>query len=542
MLFVAGKKTLEWFGVGNARRSTAAVLSIDPGGIVSVSVDGGAMKRAETDVKLYAGDSVVTSPRNTAQVDLFDGTSIRMDESTQLNIIKSFEGQEQSTLSVELPEGGVWLATPKLSSFSGAITRIISTPYISATIPSQSEIVITPRSLAVFAADGLGLPVTIAENGQSIIIGEGQQFTLPPGGEQEADLYVYRNPLDAQQMLSEFVEQSRARYGSIQKPGTSTTVGNTAIADGVILEVTAPDEGSTIDTATLEVKGRIGSDVEKVRINGYLADVNVAAQTFNEELALPEEDDINITIEAIDSNGVVIAESLRSVHRDRKPPEAPTILSPATNGQTYMTNQQELAIAGKAPEGAVGIIVNDYRLQLFEPGDTDWSYLANTKYDNMHIGTNVYEVVAINRGGYRSDVATITIILNPDAEPGVLPDSTPQPDSVTPTPTTQEESNLPKNAPTNPGSIVITAPASGTEYTTKNVENLIEGTVPTQTYSVWVNGYRLRLYEPGKTFFNYIASVELNTLKRGRNPYRITIRAEDGSIIDELTYVLNFQP
>lgn len=548
LVFIAGQKTLTFFGVGNAKRVTAAVLQIEPGGVVNVSVEGGPMKRAETDVKLYSGDSVVTSPRNFARLDTFDGTTVRIDESTQLNIMQSYEGEENSAITLDLPEGGLWIATPKLLTYSGAITRTIQTPYLSAVIPSQAEVVMTPRSIAVFAADGLGLSVTVAGNDQTVVVGEGQQFTLPPGGEQNGDLYVHRSPLSTDQLQSEFVEKSRALYaGAVERSTETTATEEVVVDDGIILSVTNPEDGATIETATLTVTGRIGKDVEKVRINGYLADVDFTAKTFTEELALPEEDQVNITIEAIDDSGVVIAEALRKVSRDRKPPEAPQILSPAGNGATYSTTGTEIEISGKAPQGAVGIIVNDYRLQLFKPGDTEWSYLANTEFNNMKVGKNVYEVVAINRGGYRSEPAVITVVLDPDGHTGLVnQEATGNADSSSSTavaaPTTVEESNLPTNLPLMPGSISIYAPAAGTEFTTSNSENLIEGNVPVETHSVWVNGYRLQLYEPGKNFFNYIASVELNTLKRGRNAYRITIRSDEGYILDELTYVITFQP
>ena len=549
IVFIAGKKTLEFFGVGNPILRTAAVLEIRPDGVVSVSVDGGPMKRAENGIKLYAGDTVVTSPRNNASLEFFDGTSIRLDESTQLTLVESYEGEEASSIKLELEEGTLWVATPKLSSYSGAIVRLLSSPYLSAKVPSQAEVVFSERSVSVFSADGLGLPISVAGNNQNVVIGEGQHFTLTPGGETVADLYVYRHPLDSQQVLSSFVEESRTQYtnrpttpGNIELP-TSTP----AKEDGVILEVISPQNNSQIDTSTVEVSGHFGEDVDKVRINGYLASINTTTRTFSEELALPDEDQVNITIEAIDESGVVIAEALRTVERNRKPPEAPTIESPANNGSTYSTTRPEIEISGTAPADAVGIIVNDYRLQLFEPGDKDWSYLANVAYDNMQYGENVYEVVAINRGGYRSDTASITIILSEEGTEGVVTEGEGTENneatvSDKPTPTTVEESELPDNVPLNPGSIRIFAPGTGSEFTTSSVENLIEGNIPTDTNSVWVNGYRLRLYEPGKDFFNYIASVELNTLKRGRNPYRITIRNADGEIIDELNYILNFQP
>lgn len=538
-----GSKTLSFFGVGNAIRATAAMLEVEGSGIVNVSVDGGPLKRAENDLKLYAGDTVVSSPRNYATLSFFDGTVVRIDESTQIDIVESMQGEEKSTLKTELHEGTLWVATPPLSTFSGSITRTIASPYISVSIPSKAEVVMAPRSISVFSADGLGLTVTVAGTNETVIVGEGQQFTLPIGGEESPDLYVHRNPLNPQQILSEFVEQSRNRYAGIQAKDSEDTADTTVNpTNEVILEVRSPKDGTTIDSSIVEVSGRIGEDVDKVRINGYLA--NVDNGTFTQELALPDEDEVNITIEAVDENGVVISEALRTVHRNRKPPEPPTITSPASAGETYRTASTEIEISGKAPEGAIGIIVNDYRLQLFQPGDTDWSYLANVTFDNYKFGTNVYNVIAINRGGYRSEVATITVILAEGVDEGVVTEGEGvEGESVAPQPPkTAEEAELPNNLPLMPGSITMYSPATGTEFATSELENLIEGNVPAETDSVWVNGYKLRLFEPGKGFFNYIASTDLNTLKRGRNTYEIIARSDSGHILDKVEYVITLQP
>ncbi|MDP7068901.1 MAG: hypothetical protein QF815_00095, partial [Candidatus Peribacteraceae bacterium] len=198
-----------------------------------------------------------------------------------------------------------------------------------------------------------------------------------------------------------------------------------------------------------------------------------------------------------------------------------------------------IEISGKPPAGAVGIMVNDYRLQLFKPGNTEWSYLANTKFDNYHYGENVFEVTAINRGGYKSDPAILRVVLG-EGEEGVIED--PEDTDTQPHRTrTTEEADLTNNLPLMPGSVTIYAPTNGSAYATSDLEILIEGNVPPEAQTVWVNSYRLRLFEQGKGFFNYIASVELSTLKRGKNVYDIVIRSESGHVLDQLEYVIDLQ-
>lgn len=539
VIVYAGSVALDFFGVGNAIRRTATTLTIDNQGVVNVSVEGGPLKRADQDLKLYPGDTIVSSPRNYATLTFFDGTSLRLDESTQVSIDESYRGDEESKITTSIQEGTVWLRTPDRVNFSGSVLRTIRSDYLEITLQPNTEAVFAPRSLTVFDADGLGLEVTVAGSNETVVIGEGQQFTIPATADLGVNLYTYRSPLDPQQILLPFIEESRAAYENrpVATQPTGETGGGGGSAD-IILSLTAPENNTQVDTSTLEVSGRVGSNVDKVRINGYLAPIENGQ--FSQELALPEEDTISITVEAVDANGVVLAEVLRTVTRDREPPEPPTITGPAATGETYATTQTEIEITGTAPAGAVGIEVNDYRLQLFEPGDTTWSYLANINFDNYEFGENVYNVVAINRGGYRSEPATITVLLNTNTE-GVIEEGG-DTSGTTPTPTTEEEAALPDNAPLRPGTINIYAPAEGTEHTTSERELLIEGNVPADVQSVWVNGYRLQLFEPGRGFFNYIASTELNTLRRGRNVYRIVARNEDNEIIDRVEYVINFTP
>ncbi len=547
VLIIGGNSVLTYFGVGNAVRKTAAILQVEERGIINVSIEGGPLVRAEDELKLYAGDTVVSSPRNFATMLFFDGTIARLDESTHLTMTKSNEGDTQSVIGIRLEEGAVWVATPPLNTYSGSIIRTLESAYIKAEVPSKGEIVFSPRSITVYSADGIGLSVLVAGNSSPVIVGEGQTFTIPPGNENAPDLYIHRNPVSVAELQSPFVEGSRIRYAALSQPGSPATSGQEKRNDDTTLTVGTPKEGDTIATSTVEVSGRFGGAIDKVRINGYLATVNKEAGTYTQEIALPEEDDIGIAIEAVDVNGVVVAEALRTVKRNRKPPNAPAITEPAANGETYQTGREEIEISGTASSDTVGIVVNGYRLQLFTPGDKEWSYLASTKLQNFSQGKNVYEVTAINRGGYRSEPALLTILLQ-EGEEGILaeekenlPESQDTPPLRT-QPRSTEESQLPNNLPLMPKSISIYAPSRSTEFETSNTENVIEGNVPKETESVWVNGYRLRLYQAGKTFFNYIASVELGTLKRGRNVYSIVIRSKDGYIIDTLEYVIIFRP
>ncbi|PIQ76528.1 hypothetical protein COU78_02365 [Candidatus Peregrinibacteria bacterium CG10_big_fil_rev_8_21_14_0_10_49_24] len=543
VLFAVGKMVLSYFGVGNAISQLGTTLTMQREGNVQVSIEGGELKRAENEQKLYPGDTVVTGPSSRAMLTFFDGTKIHLDEMTNLSVSESAHGQEKSVLSVFLKEGTIWIASPDKKAFSGAIQRSVSTPFLESGFPSRTEAVMTSRSIVVFSADGIGVTLEPDKAVIPIIVGEGQKFVLPAELTGTEDLYVFRSPLDPYALASDFVEESRnILLGDTQKNTVTTdVVEQPPLEEDEALIVNTPKNDATISLSTVDVSGQVGRKVSRVRVNGYNAPVDVNARTFSQQLALPDQDDVEIVVVALSQEDEVLSEVRRQVHRDRKPPEQPKILRPAKNGETYNTNSERFLIEGTAPQGTVGISVNDYRLQLFEPGNRTWSYLASTSINNLKPGKNTYKVVAINKGGYKSEPAILTIVLGEGPEGVVRPEGetvSSQPASTAVEDATPEA--LPANAPLKAGSLRVTGPTPGTVHTATGTSFLIEGTTLPETYSLWVNDYRLRLYEPGKTTWNYIADTQLGTLKRGRNAYKIVTRNAKGEILDTLTYVVQY--
>ena len=62
--------------------------------------------------------------------------------------------------------------------------------------------------------------------------------------------------------------------------------------------------------------------------------------------------------------------------------------------------------------------------------------------------------------------------------------------------------------------------------------HFIEGTTPSSTVKIAVNGYELNKYKPGNTKWNYIAAVALGTLRQGENNYTIQAFDANGDEID----------
>lgn len=534
ILYGTGSWLLQKIGLGNQTRQTAVLLTVERQGAAQVSLDDNEFATAQDDMKLYASDRLKTGAGGGAALTFFDGTVLRLGEQTEVAVLRSDLKDGQSLLAVRLSSGQLWVYTPESPAFTGSVLRTVETAdSILLEVPQGTDALVSPRSVAVYAASGLGIKLTIPRAVLPVIVGEGQQFALPENFDPKDDLYRYRSVIGSLSTVPALVQEGRSLYRT-QHPRPPASSGSGVVAGGTELSVTSPQNNSTVRTGTVQVKGAIGGSVTAVRVNGYQATV-AADRTFTIELSLPDTPAVTITVEAINAQGAVIETAVRQITRDLQPPAAPAITSPARTGQTYRTQRTEFQITGTAPSGTTGIIVNDYRLQFYQPGQATWTYLASTRLGNVQEGENIFTVTAINDAGMKSEPVTLTILLGGEGE-GIIDAG----GSSSASSLVTSETELPDNAPLRPGTVGVTGPLAGTQFTSTGSAFLIEGTAPPETDSIWVNGYRLRLYTPGKTFWNYIADPALGTLKRGVNTYRINARNAQGEILDTTTYTVTY--
>lgn len=524
-LYFLGRWAIDALGIGGNGNNRPATLTTE-NGTVNISLQGGLMQRAEQTMKLYSGEKVSTGRDSHASILFFDGSRARMDEQTDILIEESAQSEDQAEISLELSRGSVWMEVPSSRVASGTIMRVIKTPAFTLSLPPAAQALIGESSIAVFEAEGIGIAVETTAG--TVMIGEGQQWSAPANIEDAGDLYAFRTILDTSD-LPTFVEESR--NAAVSAGGTSSAVSTTDTGD--MLTVTLPPNDAVISAGTVRVEGKIGGDVRRVRINSYQATVDRARGTFMQELSWTDDTSMEITVEALDEKGLVLERVRRTVRRGVARLDAPAITEPAKTGEAFRTTSQELLIRGSAPKGTQGIMVNDYQLQLYKPGDPTWTYLASTELKNLNQGTNVYSVVAIDSAGKKSSPAQITIILESGSSGG---------GSSVVSGTGSVTSPLPNNAPLTPGILSVTAPTAGTAHTETGTGFLLEGRTGSTTHSMWVNDYQLQLYIPGKTTWNYIAQTSFQNLKPGANVYRIVARNEQKEILDVLEYTVSYEP
>jgi hypothetical protein len=534
-VYFIGKWTLGALGIGNSLERKAVQLDVEARSNVTVSLEGGLMQRPDDRLKLWPDDRVVSNAGGNAVLTYFDGTVIRIDEQSEITIIESSKGSKESEIGAHLSRGALWTRTPGNEAFSGAIARWIVTENYIARLPSDADVVLGARSVLVFSADGDGVTVETAD-AEPIQIGEGQQLSVPEDGAFDGDLRRYRSAMDPLAVRRAFIEESRAMGG------TATGSGSAEETDPIALDlitVEAPVDNQTVTGSTVRVQGKVGARVERVRVSGYPATINRQQATYTQELAMPTTDTFTIRVEALDRTGVVVEQQERTVRpRAAATATTPSVTSPGKNGEIVRTSAQEIEIRGTAPAGTTAIYVNDYKLQLFRAGDVDWSYLASLRLSNLKQGENVFNVFAEDATGGRSAPATLTIVIGETGPTTPAAGATSSASSVP----SVSETTLPTNAPLKPGTITVTSPTPGATATHTGTGFLLEGTTIAETASVWVNGYQLKLYTPGKTFWNYWATAAYGTLKPGTNQYRIVTRDKENQILDVFTYTVEYTP
>ncbi len=510
-------------------KKRAAILRVQTEG-VTVSLQNSDWQRGETNLQLYSGDSVRTIGSGDATIDFFEGTMVRLDRDTEVKIedIENIQS-ESSLLDIRVTRGRIWISVPEVSTLTGSSTHIIRTEDVSVDIPKGSSALISESLLAFLRTSGIGATVSIPSLGKStnIILGEGQYLNLNTKAKeaiaQGQDPYTFRDPLTQELLRDPFVITSVAQTNTVQIPeGNLKNLATENIQEDI--SILSPSQGQVITTPMIHVQGKVSDRITTVLVNNQRVPLE-RDQTFSAEIPLGSSATFSLKIEGQDVQGIPLAKVERTIKNGYQIVVAPVnILTPIGSGQVLQTQQPEVEITGTAPKGTSSIMVNDYRLQLYQAGANKWSYLASTSIGSLKQGKNVFTVYAIDANGNKSPGRSITIEYTPEVQ------TTSSVSSESDTPTVLLEA----------GSITVREPTNGSAINDNELSIL--GTTSPRTSSISVNGFTLSLFTPGSTEWKYIASTVLGTMHRGLNTYTIVSKNEKGEVLDRLIYTLTFRP
>ncbi|MCK5851344.1 MAG: hypothetical protein KAH23_10550, partial [Kiritimatiellae bacterium] len=142
----------------------------------------------------------------------------------------------------------------------------------------------------------------------------------------------------------------------------------------------------------------------------YQYSVNKAnGALFDTEWKLPE----MVSESELDDNTETDAEESESDDEDETSDateaDEPEFITGPNGGKDWKTTDKKVTIAGIAPEKTKVIIVNDYELKKFIPGDHGWSYVASFEFGNLKKGGNIFDIYAIDFNEKKRLIGSITI-------------------------------------------------------------------------------------------------------------------------------------
>ncbi len=213
------------------------------------------------------------------------------------------------------------------------------------------------------------------------------------------------------------------------------------------------------------------------------------------------------------------------------------IIEPAGNNARVTIAADTTTISGTVPEETAKVLVNDYALTRFIPGDTEFTYNAALAWGTLEEGANEYVVVALGENGEREE-ATITIVYDPngeedetasvegeeteadsEAETGVSPTPSVSP-NVSPTPLA---SASPSASPS--GELTIDEPSDGDTVDDALIN--VTGKAPSNAAKIIVDDYTLTAFTTGDETWTYRMSDDFDNRPLGEKV--IEVEAYDAS-------------
>jgi len=299
-------------------------------------------------------------------------------------------------------------------------------------------------------------------------------------------------------------------------------------------QVTEPGVNSatvTIEDVVQIIKGSVSADTEAVIVNDYRLGMYVpgskefqynAKTVYNnlkvgeneyliyaEDKAGNQSEPAKITLvldqEVVDGAGETTDDEDNAEEAPLPAAESSggvSITSP-NGGESFVTSETEFEISGVVPSSTSKVVVNDYKLSLYNAGDTTWKYKAYKSLGNLLIGQkNTYTVKAYDSDDNEIGSASITI----DVESG---------------------SN---------GAPAITMPTTEPTYSTTLDELVLGGTVGKWAQAVYINDEKLTAYIPGSEKWSKTVSLEA-----GENTYSVYSK-RDGDKSASRQIVITYQP
>lgn len=405
--------------------------------------------QAYSGTKFLIGDSLKTSRSGKVVIEFFNGTIVRIGDDTSITLTDVEKRPDKETIVITLDDGQLWLNGKKSQGVKEAFyeVRTSNTNVKAKGTAFEVESNGLDEAVRVFSGE-VTVDILVSSDGTKRVadtksVGVGQEMVLD-----EASLKAFADnntPSVLQALSDEFKDtewykwnvkedKDPTRFGRVpeelstsededMEEETEEEEEETSLIGAP--EITYPESASVSlpEGESLQVEGTIPEVAAemKVKINGEEQDVEdfeAGDAVFKYEIS-ESEDNVkageNIYVfYAVDADGNKSDSISLTVNYEKEVIEIEgelTAPKPVTyNGNTASTVTDSEVIIKGTVSGAAKVVVNDYTLSAFEPGDTEWAYYAKESLGNLVPGENEYEVYALDGEGNKSEVTKFTII------------------------------------------------------------------------------------------------------------------------------------
>ena len=346
------------------------------------------------DALIMGGDELRTSASATVIVEFADGTIMRLDGSTHVVFDNIEDNGSGKDIVVDLLEGSLWF-NQVYKSTEDTNVQI-----------NLDNVVVKSDESSVYAVSN-----TTDEEMATVFGVFDDEGLLVEIMNQDGDKVIEQENLGIGQEIV-FNAKVLDKYWSYQSPTVISALS---------------DDFKNIDW----YKWNISEDLSPSDFQKYLSSDNVGLQQVKPEVLEPEEGLIPVeeqVLNAQEEDSVtesdVESESENTILEEEKEPVVdlgplgnPAITSVSGGNQVdsdgfYNVTGNPATIVGSIT-GASKVIVNNFTLTKFKPGDSSWTYYANADYDLMKVGENTYEVYAVDADGNKSEVVTFKVRYTP---------------------------------------------------------------------------------------------------------------------------------
>lgn len=250
-------------------------------------------------------------------------------------------------------------------------------------------------------------------------------FKLTPGiTEMEAtsDVSLDESSADDELSTEEDVDATDDGSADDEDDTLNNDISDTEFPSPKILKPTA----TTVSEGTFVISGTVGADAEKIivesnaggtkdsytlsqfkkgdtswsyNVSDKFGNIKPGDNTYNVYAVYPDDEESEPAKITITYN-----KEAETVEGDLTDPVVNTF-----NGLESSTVTTGLVTVSGTIKGADKVVVNNYTLTKFSPGDTSWAYIASESGGNLKAGKNEYEVYGVDPDGNKSAAVKFTI-------------------------------------------------------------------------------------------------------------------------------------